>query len=126
MALGSRNPSPAITASSFLLPFLTFFAITSFLLRDQELTVFMTVSISYAFATAAMMVPALSEFDFALAERKRSTKNKNWLSVGNTLNEPKENGCNMHCSHIGDFGRLIQKIGRRDYLSADLAYCSKA
>lgn len=70
MALGSRNPSPAITASSFLLPFLTFFAITSFLLRDQELTVFMTVSISYAFATAAMMVPALSEFDFAFGRTK--------------------------------------------------------
>jgi hypothetical protein len=70
MALGSRNPSPAITASSFLLPFLTFFAITSFLLRDQELTVFLTVAISYAFATAAMMVPALSEFDFAFGRTK--------------------------------------------------------
>jgi len=70
MALGSRNPSPAITASSFLLPFLTFFAITSFLLRDQELTVFLTVAISYAFATAAMMVPALSEFDFAFGKTR--------------------------------------------------------
>lgn len=70
MALGSRNPSPAITASSFLLPFLTFFAITSFLLRDQELTVFLTVAISYAFATAAMMVPALSEFDFAFGRTR--------------------------------------------------------
>ncbi len=70
LALGSRNPSPAITLSSFLLPFLTFFAITSFLLRDQEMTVFLTVSISYAFATAAMMVPALSEFDFALGRAK--------------------------------------------------------
>lgn len=70
LALGARNPSPAITLSSFLLPFLTFFAITSFLLRDQEMTVFLTVSISYAFATAAMMVPALSEFDFALGRAK--------------------------------------------------------
>jgi ABC-type transport system involved in multi-copper enzyme maturation permease subunit len=70
LALGSRNPSPAITASSFLLPFLTFFAITSFLLRDQELTVFLTVAISYAFATAAMMVPALSEFDFAFGRTR--------------------------------------------------------
>jgi hypothetical protein len=49
---------------------LTFFAITSFLLRDQELTVFLTVSVSYAFATAAMMVPALSEFDFAFGRTK--------------------------------------------------------
>ncbi|XZE46705.1 ABC transporter permease subunit [Pirellulaceae bacterium SH467] len=70
LALGSRNPSPAITLSSFLLPFLTFFAITSFLLRDQEMTVFLTVAISYAFATAAMMVPALSEFDFALGRAR--------------------------------------------------------
>ena len=71
IALGSRNPSPAITISSFLLPFLTFFAITSFILRDQELAVFSVVSLSYAFATAAMMIPALSEFDFAF-ERSRT------------------------------------------------------
>lgn len=70
LALGSRNPSPAITLSSFCLPFLTFFAITSFLLRDQELSVFSVVSVSYAFATAAMMIPALSEFDFAFGRSK--------------------------------------------------------
>ncbi len=70
LALGSRNPSPAITISSFLLPFLTFFAITSFILRDQELAVFSVVSLSYAFATAAMMVPALSEFDFAFGRSR--------------------------------------------------------
>jgi ABC-type transport system involved in multi-copper enzyme maturation permease subunit len=65
VALGNRNPSPAITITSFLLPFLTFFAITSFILRDQELTVFSTIAVSYAFATAAMLIPALSEFEFA-------------------------------------------------------------
>lgn len=65
VALGNRNPSPAITVTSFLLPFLTFFAITSFILRDQELTVFSTITVSYAFATAAMLIPALSEFEFA-------------------------------------------------------------
>ena len=70
LALGSRNPSPAITISSFLLPFLTFFAITSFILRDQELAVFSVVSLSYAFATAAMLVPALSEFDFAFGRSR--------------------------------------------------------
>jgi ABC-type transport system involved in multi-copper enzyme maturation permease subunit len=64
-ALGYRNPSPAITVTAFLLPFLTFFAITSFILRDQELTVFSTITISYGFATAAMLIPALSEFEFA-------------------------------------------------------------
>lgn len=65
VALGNRNPSPAITVTAFLLPFLTFFAITSFILRDQELTVFSTITIAYGFATAAMLVPALSEFEFA-------------------------------------------------------------
>jgi ABC-type transport system involved in multi-copper enzyme maturation permease subunit len=70
VAIGSRNPSPAITIGSFLLPFLTFFAITSFILRDQELTVFSVVSLSYAFTTAAMMVPALSEFDFAFGRSR--------------------------------------------------------
>ena len=72
LALGSRNPSPAITISSFLLPFLTYFAITSFILRDQELAVFSVVSLSYAFATAAMMIPALSEFDFAFGGSRTS------------------------------------------------------
>ena len=70
VAIGSRNPSPAITLSSFLLPFLTFFAITSFILRDQEMAVFSVVSISYAFATASMMIPALSEFDFAFGRAR--------------------------------------------------------
>jgi ABC-type transport system involved in multi-copper enzyme maturation permease subunit len=70
VAIGNRNPSPAITISSFLLPFLTFFAITSFILRDQELAVFSVVSLSYAFATAAMMIPALSEFDFAFGRSR--------------------------------------------------------
>lgn len=72
LALGSRNPSPAITISSFMLPFLTYFAITSFILRDQELAVFSVVSLSYAFATAAMMIPALSEFDFAFGGSRTS------------------------------------------------------
>jgi len=74
LALGSRNPSPAITISSFMLPFLTYFAITSFILRDQELTVFSVVSLSYAFATAAMIIPALSEFDFAFGGSRNSNE----------------------------------------------------
>ncbi|MFY7967729.1 MAG: hypothetical protein ACOVNV_01495, partial [Pirellulaceae bacterium] len=65
MALGHRNPSPAIALATFGLPFLTFFAITSFILRNQELTVFSVVTTTYAFATAAMLIPAISEFDFA-------------------------------------------------------------
>ncbi len=70
VALGSRNPSPAISLAAFGLPFLTFFAITSFILRDQELTVFSVVVSAYGFATLAMIVPALSEFDFALGKSR--------------------------------------------------------
>ncbi len=70
VALGSRNPSPAISLAAFGLPFLTFFAITSFILRDQELTVFSVVVTAYGFATLAMIIPALSEFDFALGKSR--------------------------------------------------------
>jgi ABC-type transport system involved in multi-copper enzyme maturation permease subunit len=70
VALGSRNPSPAISLAAFGLPFLTFFAITSFILRDQELTVFSVIVTAYGFATLAMIVPALSEFDFALGKSR--------------------------------------------------------
>jgi ABC-type transport system involved in multi-copper enzyme maturation permease subunit len=70
VALGSRNPSPAIALAAFGLPFLTFFAITSFILRNQELTVFSVIIVAYGFATTAMIVPALSEFDFAMGRSR--------------------------------------------------------
>ena len=70
VALGFRNPSPAMTLASLSLPFATFFAITSFLLRNQELTVFLVVSAAYGFATAAMLVPAVYEFDIAMGRTK--------------------------------------------------------
>ena len=70
VAMGSRNPSPAIALAAFGLPFLTFFAITSFILRNQELTVFSVIVAAYGFATLAMLVPALSEFDFAMGRSK--------------------------------------------------------
>ncbi len=65
-ALGNRNPSPAIALGAFALPFLTFFSITSFILRNQELTVFSVIAVAYGFTTLAMAIPALTEFDFAL------------------------------------------------------------
>jgi ABC-type Na+ efflux pump permease subunit len=71
VALSYRTPSPALTLSAFGLPFLTFFAITSFLLRDQELTVFSTIVAAYGFTTIAMFVPAVSEFQFAVAGSSR-------------------------------------------------------
>ena len=54
----------------YALPFLTFFSMTSFVLRNQELTVASVIVVAYGFATAAMLVPALSEFDFAMGRAK--------------------------------------------------------
>lgn len=65
-ALGWRNPSSAILAASFLLPLITFYAITQFLLQRDQLFVVATVIAGYGFTTAAMLIPALSEFDVAL------------------------------------------------------------
>jgi ABC-type transport system involved in multi-copper enzyme maturation permease subunit len=64
VALGIRNPSPAILAASFGCPFAIFYAITSFLL-GYTLAVFLMLSFMFGFTTAAMLVPALFEFDVA-------------------------------------------------------------
>jgi len=63
-ALGSRNPSLAIGVASVLCPIATFWAITSFLLQ-YTLSVFLVTVVTYGFATAAMLVPAIFEFDVA-------------------------------------------------------------
>jgi len=65
VALGWRNPSQAIFWASILLPFATFFVITSFLIGDFDRVFLVTVA-AYGFATTAMLVPAVSEFDVAL------------------------------------------------------------
>lgn len=72
IAMGNRNPSPAIALAAFGLPFLTFFAITSFILRNQELTVISVIAVAYSFATLAMVIPAISEFDFAMGGRSKT------------------------------------------------------
>lgn len=64
VALGARNPSRAIGIASFLCPFATFYAITSFLL-NYTLAVFLVTAGAYGFMTAAMLVPAIYEFDVA-------------------------------------------------------------
>ena len=64
VALGWRNPSAAITWASLLTPFATFFIITSYLLGNFGL-VFLMTAITYGFATGAMLIPAISEFDVA-------------------------------------------------------------
>ena len=65
VALGSRNPSPAIGAASILLPFATFYAIVSFLM-EFNIAAFIVVALTYGFTTASMVIPALHEFDFAM------------------------------------------------------------
>lgn len=70
VALGSRNPSPAIFWASLLLPMATFFAIVSFVLGNRELTIFLVLSGTYGFTTTAMLVPAVSEFDFAMGRTR--------------------------------------------------------
>ncbi|OHB75307.1 MAG: hypothetical protein A2W31_02540 [Planctomycetes bacterium RBG_16_64_10] len=62
VALGSRNPSPAIGLASFVAPFATFYVITS-LVIGYPLASFLVTVTTYGFATAAMLVPALYEFD---------------------------------------------------------------
>ncbi|HEX7446550.1 MAG TPA: ABC transporter permease subunit [Pirellulales bacterium] len=64
VALGIRNPSPAILAAAFGCPFAIFYAITSYLL-GYTLAVFLVLSFMFGFTTAAMLVPALYEFDVA-------------------------------------------------------------
>lgn len=69
VTLGYRNPSPAIQVASLLLPFATFYSITSYLLQ-HFLAVFLVSSMTYGFTTAAMMIPALYEFDIAMGRSK--------------------------------------------------------
>lgn len=64
VALGMRNPSPAMFIATFFAPFATFYSITSFELGNT-LAVFLTIMATYSFATLAMLVPALFEFDIA-------------------------------------------------------------
>ena len=69
VTLGIRNPSPAIGLASLLLPFATFFAITSFLL-GHNFQVWLVTIATYGFTTAAMLIPAIFEFDIAMGRTK--------------------------------------------------------
>ncbi|CAD7694842.1 unnamed protein product [Ostreobium quekettii] len=63
-ALGWRNPSSAMGLACFTAPFAVFYAIVSFLLGNYDWVFAATVA-TFGFATMAMLVPALSEFDVA-------------------------------------------------------------
>ena len=62
--LGWRNPSKAMLLACFAAPLATFYAITSFLLGQYGLVFAVTIA-TFGFATTAMLVPALAEFDVA-------------------------------------------------------------
>ncbi|WP_298859743.1 ABC transporter permease subunit [uncultured Gimesia sp.] len=66
-SLTYRNPSRALAISAWLLPFLTFYAITSFLLGGT-LGVLITILFAYGLPVLAMYIPAVSEFDVALGK----------------------------------------------------------
>ena len=65
MTLGAKNPSRAIGLASFACPFATFYSITSFLRGDQGdmLIVLLVAATAYGFTTAAILIPAIYEFD---------------------------------------------------------------
>jgi ABC-type transport system involved in multi-copper enzyme maturation permease subunit len=64
--LGLRNPSSAIGVASFACPVATFYAITSYLVTPPSpLAMFLVTAAAYGFTTAAMLVPAIYEFDVA-------------------------------------------------------------
>ncbi len=64
IVLGARNPSTAIGIASFACPFATFYAITSYML-ESNIAAFLAIGFAYGFATLALLVPAIDEFDVA-------------------------------------------------------------
>jgi ABC-type transport system involved in multi-copper enzyme maturation permease subunit len=64
-SLTHKTPAPALGLAAFLLPFMTFYSITSYLL-GSTLGICVVVTLTYGFTTIAMLVPALGEFDVAL------------------------------------------------------------
>jgi hypothetical protein len=64
-SLGRRNPSTALFMAAMLLPFLTFYSAVGFLQGDTA-SVCAAVVFSYGFTVIAMLIPAISEFDYAL------------------------------------------------------------
>lgn len=64
-SLTRKNPSTALAIAAGVLPFMTFYSITSSLLGGN-LGVCIAISVAYGFPTAAMLIPAVSDFDVAL------------------------------------------------------------
>lgn len=66
-SLTYKNPSSALTIAAVMLPFLTFYAITDFLLGGS-LGVCFWICVAYGFACIAMLVPSISDFDVILGK----------------------------------------------------------
>jgi ABC-type transport system involved in multi-copper enzyme maturation permease subunit len=66
-SLTHKTPSTALTISAAILPFLTFYAISSFVL-DATLGVAWSVVCAYGLPTIAMLVPAISEFSVTMGK----------------------------------------------------------
>lgn len=66
-SLTHKNPSSALTIAAVMLPFLTFYAITDFLLGGS-LGVCFWICVAYGFAALAMLIPSISDFDVALGK----------------------------------------------------------
>ncbi len=64
-SLGSKNPSQAIALVSLLTPFWTFYCIIS-LVNGDMMAAFLVSASLYGFAMAAMLIPAVGDFDIAL------------------------------------------------------------
>jgi hypothetical protein len=65
VALNWRYRSMAINIVAFVTPFFTFVVITNYLLGHYG-AVFIITALTYGFATAAMLVPAITVFDVAI------------------------------------------------------------
>lgn len=63
-SLGNRRDSMAIAVAAFASPFATFYVLTSLLL-EFKVAPFLGIVATYGFATAALLVPAIFEFDVA-------------------------------------------------------------
>lgn len=62
--LAYRNESKALAIACLVAPFATFFVMTSFLQANFGAAMLVTLA-TYGFATAAMLIPAIDEFDVA-------------------------------------------------------------
>lgn len=69
VAIGARNPSTALALATGLLPLAMFYSVTSLLL-GRPLSVFLVMAFTYGFAAAAMIVPAMGEYNIAMGRSK--------------------------------------------------------